>query len=107
MYQRCWDELYVFCELSKYWRQTFQPKDFGYFPKGYRTQYYFSAMLQKKKIAVNKGKSFRHLLANLSKAFPCLPQRLVLPKLHAYVFCFGSLVISHFNMQTSLCNEGN
>ena len=42
-------------------------------------------MLEKWMSAVNKGKSFGVLSIDLSKAFDCFSQNLLLTKIHAYV----------------------
>ena len=56
------------------------------FRKGYSTQYYLLAMLEKWKSAVDKEKSFGALLTDLPEAFACLSDELLLAKLHAYGF---------------------
>ena len=48
-------------------------------------------MLEKCKNAVDKGKCFRALQANLSKAFDCLSHELLIAKLHAYGFNLPTL----------------
>ena len=43
-------------------------------------------MLEKRKSCNDKGKSFRALMVDLSKAFDCLSHELITTKLHAYGF---------------------
>ena len=56
----------------------------GGFRKGSSTQYCLLAILEKWKSAVDKGKSFGALLADLPKVFDCIYHKLLLAKLHAY-----------------------
>ena len=52
-------------------------------------------MLQKWKLAVDKGKSFGVLLTDLSQAFNCLSHDFLLAKLHAYGFSIVALRLIH------------
>ena len=65
------------------------------FRTGYSTQHCLLAMLEKWKSAVDKGKSFDALLADLSKAFDRLSHELLLTKLHAYGFSIAALRLIH------------
>ena len=52
-------------------------------------------MLEKWKNAVDKGKVFGALLTDLSKAFDCLPHKLIIAKLNAYGFNLPALKLMH------------
>ena len=52
-------------------------------------------MLEKWKSVVDTGKSFGALLTNLSKAFDCLSDDLLLAKLHAHGFSLSVLKLIH------------
>ena len=52
-------------------------------------------MLEKLKNAANKGKVFSTLLTDLSKAFDCLPNELIVAKLNAYGFNLPALKLMH------------
>ena len=63
---------------------TFMGKYFSKFQcgfrKGYSTQQCLIALIKKCKNAVDSGKSFGALLTDLSKAFDCLPNKLLLAR---------------------------
>ena len=65
------------------------------FPKGYFTQHCLSTMLEKWKPAVNKGKPFNALLADLSKTIDYLYHELLLAKLHPFGFSIASWRLIH------------
>ena len=62
------------------------------FRKGFSTQNCLLVMLEKRKYAVETGKSVGVLLTDLSKTFNCLSHELLLAKLHAYVFRIHSIL---------------
>ena len=89
IFERC-----IFCQLSNF-MDLFLTKYQCGFCKGYSTQYFLLAMLEKRKSAVDKGKSFGALLTDLSKAFDCLSHKSLLAKLHAYGFSIAALRLIH------------
>ena len=89
IFERC-----IFRQLSNFMDQFLTKYQCG-FRKGYSTQYFLLAMLEKWKSAVDKGKSFGALLTGLSKAFDCLSHERLLPKLHYYRFIISALRLIH------------
>ena len=53
------------------------------FRKGFSTQHCLLVMIEKWKEAVDKDRSLRALLTDLSKAFDCLSHDLLIAKLHS------------------------
>ena len=54
------------------------------FRKGFNSQHCLATMLEKWREAIDKGNCFGALLADLSKAFDCILNDLLIAKLHAY-----------------------
>ena len=89
IFERC-----IFRQLYSFMFEFLSKYQCG-FRKGYSTQHCLLAMLEKWKSAVDKGKSFGALLTDLSKAFDCLPDELLLAKLHVYRFSIAALSLIH------------
>ena len=84
----------IFCQLSNFMDQFLSKYQCG-FLKGYSTQYCLLAILEKWKSAVDKGKSFGALLADLPKAFDSLSLQILLAKLHVYGLSIAALRFIH------------
>ena len=61
------------------------------FRRGFSAQNRLLTMLEKWKSSVDTGKAFGVLLTDLSKAFDCLPHKLIIAKLNAYGFSLSAL----------------
>ena len=89
IFERC-----IFRQLYSFMFEFLSKYQCG-FRKEYSTQHCLLAMLEKWKSAVDKGKSFGALLTDLSKAFDCLPDELLLAKLHVHRFSIAALSLIH------------
>ena len=78
--------VFAYQNLSKYY--------FG-FGKGFSTQYFLVAMLERWKGAVDDKKVFGAHLTDLSKTFNCLSHELIIAKLNAYGFSLPALNLIH------------
>ena len=87
-------ERLLFKQISDFMEPFFSKQQCG-FRKGYNTRYFFLFMLKKWKSAVDKGKYFGTLLIDLSKAFDCISDELILAKLHRYGFSLRALRLIH------------
>ena len=65
------------------------------FRKGFSTQQCLLALLEKWKSSIDRGKVFGALLTDLSKAFYCLDDDLLITKLNAYGFSLPALKLIH------------
>ena len=80
----------MFTQMTKFFETIF-PRYQCAFPKGFNTQQCLLAILEKCKRSIHKGKTFGTLLTDLSKAFDCLDNKLLIAKLNAYGFILPSL----------------
>ena len=83
-----------FKQIGTFIDNFFSKFRFG-FRKGYSMQQCLLALIEKRKSAVDKGKSFGVLLTDLLKAFDCLPHKLLIAKLHSYGFSLNVLWLIH------------
>ena len=71
------------------------------FRQSVSAQYCLISMIEKWKKSVGKGKTFAALLADLNKAFDCLPHDLIIAKRNTYGFSLSGAR----QMQSYLCNR--
>ena len=74
-----------FIQITKFFEIIFSRYQCG-FGKCIITQQRLPEMLQKRNRSIEKGKTFGALLTDLSKAFDCPDQKLLITKLKTYVF---------------------
>ena len=80
VYERCLHD-----QISKYFETTFSKFQCS-FRKGYGTQYFLLAMIEKWKRAVDNGGVFAASMTNLSKVFGCIPHDFMIARLAAQGF---------------------
>ena len=79
-----------FIQITKFFEIIFSRYQCG-FGKCISTQQRLPEMLQKRNRSIEKGKTFGALLTDLSKAFDCPDQKLLITKLKAYGFTLPTL----------------
>ena len=84
----------MFQQISKFMERLLSKYQCG-FRKCYNTQYCLIAMIEKWKLAVDKGSSLGALLTDLYKAFDCLSHEILIAKVHAYGFSLIALRLAH------------
>ena len=90
-------ERILFKQIGTFMDNCFSKFQCG-FRIGYSTQQCLLALMEKWKSAVDKGKSFGALLTDLSKAFDCLPHKLLIAKLHSCAFNLNALRLIHSHL---------
>ena len=87
IYERC-----LYDQMHKYFDHILSKWQYG-FRKGFSTQHYLLAMTKKWRRYLGKGGISGAILTNLSKAFDCILNDLLISKLAAYGFDYQSLRI--------------
>ena len=82
--------LHMFTQMTKFFEKFFFKYQYG-FRKGFSRQQCVLAMLEKWKRSIDKSKTFGTLLTDLSKAFDCLDNELLIAKINAYGFTLPAL----------------
>ena len=90
IFERC-----MFKHMSNYFEEHFLFKYQCGFRKGFSAQHCLMALLEKWKTCVDQKQICGALLADLSKAFDCLPHDLIIAKLNAYGFSLSALRLIH------------
>ena len=84
----------MFEQMSQFFENLFS-KYQCVFEKGFSTQQYLLAILEKRKRSVDNSKMFGALLTDLSEVFDCLDHELLIAKLNAYGFSLTGLKLVH------------
>ena len=80
VYERC-----IYNQIAKFFDKILSKHQCG-FRKGHSAQHSLIVLLEKWKESVDQGHVFRALLTDLSKAFDCIPQNILIAKFNAYGF---------------------
>ena len=80
--------------MSSFLKNIFSKNQCG-FRKGYHTQQCLLVTLEKWKRSVGGGSAFGALITNLSKAFDCLDDEIIIAKLNSYAINWPVLKLIH------------
>ena len=80
VFERC-----IYNQIAQFFDKILSKHQCG-FRKGHSAQHSLIVLFKKWKESVDQGHVFRALLTDLSKAFDCLPHKLLIAKLNAYGF---------------------
>ena len=99
-YSKVYEKL-IYNQLYQYFENILFPSQCG-FRKGYSTQHFLLLLIEKFKEAIDTSNKFGALLTDLSKAFDCLDQSLLVAKLDCYGLSPLSLkiIFSYFSNHT-------
>ena len=81
-------------QMLSLFKDIFSNYQYG-FRKGFFTQQFLLAFLERCKRSIGRGEAFGTLLTDLSKAFDCLNHDLVIATLSAYGFSLPALRLIH------------
>ena len=84
----------MFKQMSSFFDDIFSKYQYG-FRKGFSTQQYLLALLEKWKRSIDRSKVFGAVLTDLSKAFDCLNHDFLMAKLKANGFSLPRLRLIH------------
>ena len=82
----------MYNNLSKYFDSLLATNQCE-FRKGFSSQYCLLVMLEKFKVVIDRGNQFEALLTELSKAFDCIDNKLLIAKLYEYGISSSALSI--------------
>ena len=78
-------ERYLYDQILSHFEKILSPYQCG-FRKGFKAQHCLIALIEKRIKGVDSDEAFGALMNDLSKAFDCLSQELLIAKLDAYSF---------------------
>ena len=84
----------MFAQMSSFFDSLMSKQQFGFW-KSHNTHHCLLALLQKWIRAVDSGQIFVVLLTNISKAYDCLDDELIIAKVNACGFSLPALKLVH------------